>query len=287
MQKLFLIFSFLSLWSLSQAGAQIEMQIKTHRNQFIIHEPLVLDLNITNRAGKELFLHQEGLKPWLNIIVTNSKGTPLTPLKKLNFKAVKIPSGRALQKSIDLAQLFPLDDYGSYKVYAMVRLPGQGREGFNSNTAKFIVTTARIIASQHFGIGANLREYKLMSFTDEKQNSLYFALHDKATDRNLKTYTLGPALTFERPKTMVDGKNNFNILYLVKPNIYAHLVINSKGVLKTRRYHQRGAYEKPKLVAFANGEVKVSGSIPFDPNAKKEKRKGQRKISDRPGIIYR
>ena len=73
----------------------------------------------------------------------------------------------------------------------------------------------------------------------------------------------------------------------MKPDIFAHASISPNGKVLDTSYHKRGASGNPRLIAFGDGQVKVAGSIPYDPKAEAEERAKIRNISERPSFIYR
>ena len=253
------------------------------RRQYIPHESIPVALQITNRTGGELLLHGNNRHSWLSIQVVDRKGNPIAPYKSSqDFQAAKLPVGRTVAKQIDLNKLFPLHSYGKYTVYAVVRLPSG--EAFQSSRKTFDITRGRPVYEQRVGLGGNARDYRLISFAPGRTSFLYFQAELVKERRVVMTYPIGELLQHRPPEATVDKDGQLNVLYLGAPNSFVHVLIDTRGQVSKRTIYKPGAGGNPRLIAFANGEVQVSGGIVYDPEAQKEKRARIRKISERPNL---
>ena len=63
---LFLLLGFVT----GAANAQIEVQLKFSRLQYIAYEPLLATVAITNRAGRDIDLRDEGGEHWFGFEIT-------------------------------------------------------------------------------------------------------------------------------------------------------------------------------------------------------------------------
>ena len=151
------------------------------------------------------------------------------------------------------------------------------------------VTSARVLYSQQVGVpnSNTTREYRLMTFNDGKKSQLYVEVEDGRSGRVLRTFSLGEALTFRKPQATVDGANNLHILFLNSPSVYTHVRINPDGRKLGQDYFKRGATGDPRLMTFANGEVRTAGGVPHDPNRAAAVRSKVRRLSERPPYAYR
>lgn len=269
-----------------QSWGQLNVDIQLGRRQFIPHEPVPLALRLTNRAGKELLLHGDGRTSWLNVVIVDQGGNPIAPYAGggLNFQAAKVPVGRAVAKQLDLNSLFPLASYGKYTVYTVVTLPTG--ESFQSSRKTFDITKGRTLYEQRVGLGAKARDYRLISFAPGRVSYLYFQAELVDERRVVLTYPIGELLQHKKPQVTVDRAGDLHVLYLAAPDRHVHVLINSQGQVSKRTIYQRGASGDPRLVPFANGEIKVAGGAEFNPKAIQEKRDKIKKMSDRPTLLF-
>ena len=66
----FLVFCFV----VGAANAQIQVQLKFNRLQYIAYEPLIATVTITNRAGRDIDLRDDGGQTWFGFEVTRNEG---------------------------------------------------------------------------------------------------------------------------------------------------------------------------------------------------------------------
>lgn len=270
---------------IAQSWGQLDIDLQIGRRQYIPYESIPLAVRLTNRAGKELLLHGDGRKSWLNVIVTDQRGNPVAPSNgAMNFRAAKVPMGRAVAKQIDLRAHFPMSSFGKYTVSAVVSLPTG--ETFQSPRKTFDITKGRTLYEQRVGLGGKARDYRLISFAPGRTSYLYFQA--ELVDRRsvVATYPIGELMQHRRPEATVDKDGKLHVLYLGAPDRHIHVLIDSTGKVAKRTIYRRGASGDPRLVAFANGEVQVAGGMIFDPKIQKAKREKIKKISERPSVLF-
>lgn len=274
----------------STLTAQIEVTAQMSKSDYVANEPVLVTITLTNRAGRDIFLHGDSRKSWLDFILKNERGRPLSTFQgSPGFKAVNVPAGRSVSRTVDLSKSYRVSTLGRYGGYATVLLPGDRERIYTSNRIHFNVTNARVLYSQTVGVpSANTtREYKLMTFSDGKKSQLYVEVIDGRTGRAQRTFSLGESLTFRKPEATVDGANNMHILFLSSPTVYAHVRVNPEGSLLGRDFYKRGATGDPRLMTFANGEVRTAGGVPHDPQAEPARRGQVRRLSERPPFAFR
>lgn len=287
-----LVLVFASLVMAMSAEAQIRVRLKMSKSQYVAHEPVKATITITNHAGRDLVIYSEGAGrgtiSWLDFALKTSRGAALTPLSRVSFPAVKLPAGRSISKTVNLAQLYSVTEVGNFRGHAVVRLPNDGGI-FNSNSESFSVTKGQRVYTQRVGDPnrGNLREYGLSVFNSGEKSSLYVHVTDVRTGRTIRTFRLGEALTFKKPRATVDRNRNLHVLYLTAPSIYGHAQVTPDGRLVGTQYYKRASGKQPSLTTFANGEVVVAGAVAYNPDAARERRAQIRRLSERPNFIYR
>lgn len=273
----------------ARASAQIDVKLQMARNTYVAGESVPVTISITNNSGQDLVFQGNNRLGWIDFTVTSNRGVPMTPLGKPTFGAVKIPLGQTMSRSIDLAQMFPLQSMGNYSVYGVVRLPGQTNDGFISNRLLFNINTARPYWTQKVGVpgkAGQTREYRVLNFNGGQKTTLYAQVVDSRTGNPLQTHSLGEVLMFRKPSVALDNRQVMHVLYLIGPTVWAHARVGPDGSLLGRELHKRGAGPDPILVTLSSGIVQVGNSIPYDPKAEAEARGRVRKASDRPAFIF-
>src|SRR5216110_3620788 len=95
----------------AKAEAQIQVDLKFKRLQYIAYEPVVATLAITNLAGRDVDLHDADGQSWFGFEVTGSEGQPIPPIATDNAQPpLKIETGQKVTQRINLAPLYPVSD---------------------------------------------------------------------------------------------------------------------------------------------------------------------------------
>lgn len=273
----------------ASAAAQVTVSLQLPKRNFLAGEPVPVTVEMTNMAGRELIFQGTPNEPWIDFMVTSSRGVPMTPTGRATLGAVKIPSGQSAVRTIDISRMYAFSELGNYSVYAIVRLPRQERGGFQSNRHLFTVSSARPYWSQAVGVpgkaGQN-HEFRLIQFSAERKTQLYAQVAELNSGRPLRTHHLGEVLMFRKPSVVVDGALNMHVLYLITPAIWGHARIGPDGSFIGRDLYKSSDFGDPGLVKLPDGSVRADGGIPYDPQKIAEERRNSRKASDRPAFIY-
>jgi hypothetical protein len=278
----------ITIAALPQAKAQVIVRLELSKSSYIINEPVKAIIYITNHAGRELTLSNENGRPWLDFNIS-SRGRPVYPARRINYGAAIIPAGQTVARSVSLNVSYALEKMGSYTCQAYIKMPGSSTDGFASNRAHFTVTKGRVEWSQRIGVPDapdEIREYELLTFTGNRAMELFAHVTSTNRGQEIATIPLGKIISFRKPTGTLDAANNLHALYQVKPDLFGHSCITPSGVLKFTTFHKRGASGDPRLMIFADGEVRIAGGVLFDPVAEEEARKKVRNASERPPFIY-
>src|SRR5947207_4170146 len=103
------------------ARAQIQVDLKLKRLQYIAHEPVMATLGITNLAGRDVDLRDADGDLWFGFEVTAKDGQMIALLPTAKKQtALNIESGKKVTQRIDLTALYPVHDFGTYHVRAHI-----------------------------------------------------------------------------------------------------------------------------------------------------------------------
>lgn len=271
------------------ARAQLDASLKVAKEQYLAGEAVMAIVTITNHAAKELVFSSDGRTPWLDFVVKDSRGNPITPRGRAIFGAMKIAPGQTLGREVNLSQNFLLDKPGNFTVSAVVRAPRQNVEGTSTNRAFFNQSTASPYWSQKVGLpgnSGNTREYRIINFSADTKTRIYAQVEDNRTGNLVCTFPLGEVLMMRKPVATVDRSQRMHVMFLGTPSMWVHCVIDTDGRLVNRQIHQRGPQGDPQLLRLKDGTVQVANSIPYDPKTVAEERAKIRKASDRPAGTF-
>jgi len=264
------------------ARGQIQVDLKFKRLQYIAFEPVLATVTITNLAGRDVELHDEGDQPWFGFEVTANEDRTLVPLPHSPEPPLKLAAGASVTRKINLTALFPVADLGVYHVRPHVFFADLNKF-FYARAKVFEVTSARPIWQQTVGDPASngARTYSLMTNRFPDHTSLYVRVEDKQNSLVYATFSLGRVISFDEPHAEVDRKNRLHVLQCSAPRLWSYSVVDLDGrLLKHENYAQTRS--TPRLRRANDGTVAVGGGTLDTPVAPGAARKALPKLSDRP-----
>jgi len=279
----------LALASACFCHAQVSANLRLNKKQFVAGEPVLATITITNHAGRDLMFHGDGRRDWLEFNVRNNNGQPVSALGRQGFGAMRIAAGQSLSREVDLTRHYMLHEQGNFSVAASIRTVNDDAINTATNREIFTLNPGRIYWSQKVGVPNRRnqsREFRVLQFMGNQKTQLYCQIIDGHTGLPMRTFNMGDALSVRKPSVTVDKNQRMHVLFLATPVMWVHYVIDVDGNVVHRQIHQRGAQGDPQLLTFGDGSVRVSNSIPFDPQAAAAERARIRRISERPNVVY-
>src|SRR5713101_8790715 len=180
--------------------AQIQVDLKFKRLQYIAYEPVVATLAITNLAGRDVDLHDADGQSWFGFEMTGSEGQPIPPIATDDAQPpLKIEAGQKVAQRINLTPLYPVHDFGTYHVRAHIYFADL-EKFFYSGTRVFEVTDARPIWQQTVGIPdgvaapGNARTYALLTNRFPDHTSFYVRVQERDSGTVYFFYTLAATI---------------------------------------------------------------------------------------------
>ena len=256
---------FASLLLLSTRGeAQIQIDLKLRRFQYIAYEPIMATLTITNLAGRSVELRGADGQPWLGFEVTASEGQPISQVAADQSPlTLKIEAGGRVNRKINLTSLYPVHDFGAYHVRAHIYFADLGKF-FYSQPKVFEVTGARSVWQRTVGIPENARgpgktrTYSLLTNRFPDHTSLYVQVEDKDSGIVYATYSLGRSVAFGEPQAELDRANQLHVLHCAAPRSWSYSRVGLNGELLTRsRFAETKTH--PRLRHAPDGRIFVAG----------------------------
>jgi len=268
---LFLLFGFVA----GAANAQIQVQLKFSRLQYIAYEPLLATVTITNRAGRDIDLNNDAGERWFGFEITGSDGQSIAADSSQKMEPLHIEAGQTVTQKINIASLYPIQDFGTYHVRAHV---------YFSKVVE--VTDARPIWKQSVGIpagseaGGDARTYSLLSNRFADHTSLYVRVEDEHRGVVYATYSLGHVIAFDEPHAEIDRENRLHVLHCSAPRAWSYAIIGLNGQLLSHSTLLE-TKSRPHFKRTADGEVAVAGGM-TEAAAAQAVRSAVPKLSTRP-----
>lgn len=268
------------------ARAQIQVDLKLPRLQYIAYEPVVAKLTITNLAGRSIELRDSKGQTWFDFEITGSEGQPIAPVASNKSETpLNIPAGKTVTQKINLTPLYALHDLGAYRVRAHIYFADLSKF-FYSQTKVFQVTDARPVWQKTVGLpegsraAGNTRTYSLLSNRFPDHTALYVRAEDKSTGVVYATYSLGRIIGLEEPQTELDRTNQLHILHCAAPRNWTYSRVGLNGELLAHSVFTESK-TRPRLRHAADGAVIVFGGT-IEASVAESARTAIPKLSARP-----
>ena len=269
-----------------QAQLAIEMQLA--KKVYVSYEPIVAQVNVYNRSGRDVVLGGPGGTTWLRFQVKDSQGNLLSPgERRIAEKPVLVKAGDRITRTVDLTTFYPVYHYGTYKIRASVYLPAL-EKFYESEESSTNVSDGKQIWDSPVGApikfpGGGTRRFVLLTYRGEDKTELYMRLVDEDTGGVFATYSLGSVILFHRPQAVVDSEGQLNVLFLAAPQLFAHSVVGYDGKLLHREVYKAAGFQRPVLTMADGGAVQVRGGR-SDRTDREAGAARVRDLSDRPQI---
>jgi len=236
-----------------QAAAQVRVDISFKRKLYVMYEPLIATVTINNLSGRPLLLENSDHHRWFGFNIETAEGRIVPPIHAdYALAPAAVGPGEKLTRAVNLTPLFPLHDFGLYRVKATVYVPSFDRY-FSSPPLAVEITDGRPIWQEVVGVPGNrgkpeLRTITLLAHKLSRSTRLYVRIEDRENGRVFATHQLGQGLAGE--------------------------------ILGQQAYLERGS--RPSLVKDGGGEVKVVGGNLYVPGQEEAEAEAADKAGDRP-----
>ena len=272
MRRLLLPLLILAVF-MQTANAQIQVGLTLKRQFFIAYEPIIATVTITNLAGQDLPLADAQGRPWFGLNISRADGMPVPPHDTAyKLSPLTIPAGATVKRSVNLNTLYPVHDYGPYKVQAVIYF-ALADKYFESRTANIEISEGKTVWQQVVGVpsgqpdAGSSRKISLLTFRQPTTSMLYARVADLDTGTVYCTTQLGRVLDNMEPEIRMDSFNRLHVLQSIAAKTYLHSEVGPNGVLLALQTYISES-KRPALVKDSSGEVVVKGGVLQVPNRK-------------------
>jgi hypothetical protein len=249
-----------------RAQAQIQIDLKLARLQYIAYEPVVATVGITNHAGRDIDLQDSDGQAWFGFEITGAEGQPIAAAtSNLSQPPLRIEAGKHVTQKINLTPLYAVNELGAYHVRAYIHFADLNRF-FYSPKKVFEVTEARPIWQRTVGvpndvaIPGNVRTYSLMTNRFPNHTALYVRVEDKDTGIVYATESLGRVISMDEPQAELDRENQLHVLHCAAPRswTYSRIGLNGQVLAHSSLIETK---TRPRLFHNSDGSVVVRGGV--------------------------
>jgi hypothetical protein len=255
----------------SAAWAQLSVSCRLARGEFMLYEPVEVEVAISNYSARPVSLEAREGKPWLQVMVAKPNGELLPVTGELQPEVATIASGQTVARRFNLLQLFQVGAPGKYVVHVRVTAP-DGRE-FQVQPQQFLVANGVVLWEDTVGIEVppkdpadpaqkseeQYRTYSLLQFTAQRgRNFLYVQVEDKTKETIYGVFSLGTYLPFVKPQARTDKARNLHLLFQSGSRLFNYVKISPDARI-TEQFALSNILSSPNLAPTEDGQIIVSG----------------------------
>jgi hypothetical protein len=263
--------------------AQIQVELKLKRLQYIAYEPLLATVTVTNLAGRDIELHDDHGQHWFGFEVSGKEGQSIGLVARAEEEEpLRVESGKTVARKVNLTPLYGVHDPGTYRVRANIYFADLNKLFYSEGRA-FQVINARPIWQTTVGVPEGMpgageaRTYSLLRNRFADHTSLYVRVENKDSGVVYATYSLGRIIAYDEPQKEIDRANQLHVLHCAAPRTWAYSHIGLNGqLLRDATFMETKT--RPRLRRTPGAEIAVSGGMRDVPTA----RTAAPKLSARP-----
>jgi len=252
--------------------SQILVDLSIKRVLYLAYEPLLATVRISNLSGNPLLLADVEGKKWFGFQVDTLDGRPIPPSNPdYEIEPIKVGPGESITRTINLVQLYPLADFGSYRIRASV-YSAELSNYFSSPPLTIEITEGRLLWQQTVGVPARngirggSRTISLLSHRLTERTDLYLRIEDKEAGIVYCAHRLGDYISYGKPDIMLDASNTIHVLQNNIPHEFIYTKVGLDGKILDQLSYT-APKSRPQLKRFDDGTISVVGGALFDPKA--------------------
>lgn len=262
--------------------AQFNVDLHMTRALYMIHEPVLAKISITNLSGKDHNFTSSPGRPWFGFEVFAGPNK-LVPPNDPNYQLgdLYVPAGKTVTRNMNITPLYSLQEFGTHSIKAVL-FDKDKDQYYTSGRRAFEITEGLLIWKQSVGVPStnSTHTYSLLSHRLPKENRLYVRIIDETGGRVVACFSVGRIVTFAPPTHVLDGNNNLHILQMVGPKAYLYTQVSPTGEILSRESYVDGK-SNPRLRKEESGIVSIRGGK-IDAPVPADQRPQVPRLSDRP-----
>lgn len=273
-------------------SAQINVEIQFPRSTYLVDEPALATLRITNMAGRDITLGEKTQSgPWCQIQVQAVHGSSPTPRQKSPaFPPIFIRAGETVSRSVNVLDVYDISSPGQYRVRANIVMEPV-RDPYVTAPAYFTTDPGKTIWSTTVGVpeeksaGDSPRTYSVITLKRREGVFLYAKLEAKLDGWRFPPYQLGRMLSAMPPQSQTDRENNLYVFHAAEDDLYTLTQIDvATGRSGQAVYRSKTPKSgRPRMERLPDGRLAITGGIRVtDEEAKPPAAADRAKLSDRP-----
>jgi hypothetical protein len=246
------------------AHGQINVTMNLKQRFYMLHEPVVATVNVTNLTGRDITLSDSPEFQWFGFRIIGEGEHNVSP-RDMHYHVppLEVKAGETVKRTVNLNQLYELGDPGTYRVQATVYFDGLDKF-FTSKPIYMELNDGRLLWSQTAGVpeglpgAGQMRTFSLLSHQVGEFNTLYVRIEGKDDGTIYCTTPVGRLLDNIAPQAEFDANNNFYILHLSGTRAYTLTKFGPNGEFGGQTYYTAPT-TRPTMRKTPDGTLQIIG----------------------------
>ncbi|MEM6820851.1 MAG: hypothetical protein AAF558_02755 [Verrucomicrobiota bacterium] len=254
-----------------QSYAQLQISLEAQRDTFLLYEPIVFKLTVTNTSASPIALTENpgSKRPWLAFQIFRADRTKVSAVDGYSVPSQIVDPGQSTTLEVNITPLYRIRSSGQYDIQAVVQVPG-GRS-FITTRLRFHIGIGEVGWSEDVLMNGVTRKYSLIRFLESKKSALYLRVEEPDENLVYTTTRLGSVVGFTQPQVQFDANGELHILHISASTLHRYTHASAEGAILYREDRQALPGAAPRLVEQNGGKVMVAGGV--DMKGKQKRRK--------------
>ena len=222
----------------SAAQAQVGVGIALPRRDYILYEPIMLEVSLLNSSGKNIVFGEDD--KWINLEIVREKVELVSKTDRpIIDKPIYLDAASTATLKTNLTYTHEIREPGNYEVQAKVRHKGRT---YVSAILPITVVNGAVQWKQRFAYTnpkshkEEVRDYELVAQKAEKGNRLVARIRDPENRRVMCCTPVGDLMGFGSPEAKIDTGGTLHILNQVAPKQFLYSKISPEGIREKPRF---------------------------------------------------
>jgi len=233
------------LWTVLLAGmlipsarAQIGVGAALPRRDYILYEPMMLEISLLNSSGKNMVFQPDD--KWIGLEVIREK-VELIPEtgRPIVDKPIYLDAASSTTLKTNLTYTHEIREPGDYEIQVKVRYKGRL---YASAIQSVTVVNGSVQWKQRFAFTnpksrqEEVRDYELVSQKADRGNRLVARIRDPDKKRVMCCTPVGDLMSFGSPEAKIDAGGTLHVLNQTAPKQFVYSKISPEGIREQPRY---------------------------------------------------
>lgn len=233
--------------------AHVELELDMAHRRFILFEPLIAQVQITNNSSSALRIGGEEPNTVLRFDIKDHTGHPLRRSRDdQEIAEVSVEPWGSKKISVNLLRSYPVDSAMPYYIQAQL---ATDRGRFASQTVGIdIMPGMKILELRKSDEEYGTRIFELLTLNRNNREVLFLRIDDAERTLCYGVYELGNHVRVDPPQMLFDEKGQIRILFQSGPTRFTHHLFSARGLPLQKRFYT-GRTGATRLRKNADGTV--------------------------------